>query len=154
MIAGTYSISSGQAEVLADGKTIIFRNVQFTPTDQNELVTLEKIWKQNAPFTYEYFLSELNRAQVISDDKIWTLYQTRGNHKTCSVYVRAIYETLLYYNCIDQLSFPQVRTVFNNTFSTQINCSKVIENKDKCVPEVEYFNSMFSAFQNPARTLE
>lgn len=133
---------------LGDGRELVFTIRQKEQLEKVSGQTLKDIWKPGSPFSYGYLFTELNRNGVINKDGKWTLYPIRGNHPTCSVHVRALYEALLYYNCIDELSFPQVQQIFNNTFTTDIKCSKVIENKNRCIPEYDYFNTMFAAFAN------
>lgn len=147
-------MTSVQILDLGDGRELVVSIRPKAATDENKR-TLKDIWLTGAPFSYEYFVSELKRNSVIDDDAVWILRPVRGNHPTASFHVRGCYEALLYFGCLEDLSsFPKVRELFNNTFSTEINCSKVIENKNKCTSELNFFISMFEGFANPDANAE
>lgn len=130
---------------LGDGRELVI-TIRSKPDEKG--ATLGDFWQVAAPFSYEYFVSELIRNQVVDENLVWILREMRGNHFTASFHVRACFEVLYQFGCIPYMSAPQIQKVFNSTFQTNINCSKVIENKNKCRRESDYFCAMFGGFAN------
>lgn len=133
--------------------------VTFRPK-RNADESLASYWSEDAPFSYETFVSEMKRYGILNEDCEWVKYQIRGNHHTQAFHVVGCYEALQAIGCLPELSWPQVRTLFNATFKTRINNAKVLQNKagknDQArFLESDYFHSIFSSIPgNPREPLK
>lgn len=133
--------------------------VTFRPQKEKKQETLSEHWLHDAPFSFSTLVCEMKRYGILNDDLVWVKYEIRGHHQTQAFHVVGCYEALQALGCLPELSWPQVQNLFNNTFKTRINSSKVLQNKAGKQSkgrflESDYFYAIFSSIPaNPREPL-